>query len=95
MSQIISGKSNRQISNGLRWFRKDSFNPSQVSPLKISQRGSPKKVICINTGEEFSSISQAEETLKNRGVKVSGSHITSVCKGQRKVAGGFRWSYKS
>jgi len=94
VSQIISGKSSRQISNGLRWFRKDSFHPSQVLPLKISQKGSPKKVICIDTGEEFSSISQAEATLKSRGVKVSGSHITSVCKGKRKVAGGYRWSYK-
>jgi hypothetical protein len=60
----------------------------------MSQKGSPKKVICIDTGEEFSSISQAEATLKSRGVKVSGSHITSVCKGKRKVAGGYRWSYK-
>jgi len=94
VSQIVSGKSDRQISNGLRWFKKDSFNISQIEPLRISLRGSPKTVICIETGEEFESISIAEATLRDRGIKVSGSHITSVCKGRRKIAGGFSWKYK-
>ena len=54
----------------------------------------PKEVICIETGEEFASISIAETTFRNRGIKVSGSHITSVCKGRRKIAGGYSWKYK-
>ena len=94
VSQIISGKSDRQIANGLRWFKKDSFNPSQIDPLRISLRGSPKAVICVETGEVFESISNAEVTLRDRGIKVSGSHITSVCKGRRKIAGGYSWQYK-
>jgi predicted RNA-binding Zn-ribbon protein involved in translation (DUF1610 family) len=94
VSQIISGKSERQIANGLRWFKKDSFDKNQISPLRMSLRGSPKEVICIETGEEFASISIAETTLRNRGIKVSGSHITSVCKGRRKIASGFTWKYK-
>ncbi len=94
ISQIISKKSNRQIANGLRWFQKDSFDSSLIEPLKKSKRGDPKSVICIETGEEFESISIAEETLRNRGIKISGSHITSVCKGRRRVAGGFGWKYK-
>lgn len=94
VSQIISGKSDRQIANGLRWFKKDSFDTNQIEPLRISQRGSPKEVICVETGEEFASILIAEKTLKDRGIKISGSHITSVCKGRRKVAGGFSWKYK-
>jgi len=65
-----------------------------VEPLRISQRGSPRAVICMETGEEFESILIAEVTLRGRGIKVSGSHITSVCKGRRKVAGGFSWQYK-
>jgi hypothetical protein len=94
VSQIISGKSDRQIANGLRWFKKDSFDMTQMEPLRMSQRGSPKAVICTETGEEFESISIAEATLRDRGIKISGSHITSVCKGRRKVAGGFSWKYK-
>lgn len=94
VSQIVSGKSDRQISNGLRWFKKDSFDSAQIEPLRMSQRGSPKAVICIETGEEFESISIAEAKLRDRGIKISGSHITSVCKGRRKVAGGFSWKYK-
>ena len=94
VSQIISGSPDRQISNGLRWFKKDSFDPTQIEPLRMSQRGSPKAVICTETGEEFESISIAEAALRERGIKISGSHITSVCKGRRKVAGGFSWKYK-
>lgn len=94
ISQIISGKSERQVSNGLRWFKKDSFDINQIEPLRISLRGGPKTVICNETGEEFESISIAEATLRGRGIKVSGSHISSVCKGKRKIAGGFTWSYK-
>ena len=94
VSQIIAGKSDRQIANGLRWFKKDSFDTNQVEPHRMSRRGSPKEVICIETGEEFASILIAETTLKNREIKVSGSHITSVCKGRRKTAGGYTWKYK-
>jgi hypothetical protein len=67
VSQIISGNSDRQIANGLRWFKKDSFDSNQIEPLRMSRRGSPKEVICIETGEEFASISIAETTLKDRG----------------------------
>jgi hypothetical protein len=94
VSQIVSGKSDRQIANGLRWFKKDSFDMTQMEPHRMSLRGSPKAVICIETGEEFESISIAEAKLRDRGIKISGSHITSVCKGRRKVAGGFSWKYK-
>ena len=94
VSQIISGKSDRQIANGLRWFKKDSFEMSQIEPLRMSQRGNPKAVICVETGEEFVSILIAESALRDRGIKVSGSHITSVCKGRRKLAGGYTWRYK-
>ena len=94
VSQIISGRSDRQIANGLRWFKKDSFDTNQIEPLRTSRRGSPKGVICIETGEEFASILIAEKTFKDRGIQVSGSHITSVCKGRRKVAGGYSWKYK-
>ena len=60
----------------------------------MSHRGGPKVVICLDTNEEFESITIAENVLRSRGIKVSGSHITSVCKGRRKIAGGYSWKYK-
>ncbi len=94
VSTIVSGTSERQISHGLRWFRKSNFDASKVSKLKQSNRGNPKAVICLDSGEEFESISIAEQALRLRGVKVSGSHISTVCKGKRRVAGGLSWAYK-
>lgn len=93
VSTIIANASDRQISHGLRWFKKSSFDPKDVSPLKASNRGNPKTIVCLDTGEEFESISIAEQTLRSRGIKISGSHISSVCKGKRKIAGGLRWAY--
>ncbi len=80
VSTIIANKSDRQISHGLRWFKKSSFDRKDVSPLKASNRGNPKTIVCLDTGEEFNSISIAEQTLRSRGIKISGSHISSVCK---------------
>lgn len=94
VSTIIANKSDRQISHGLRWFKKSSFDRKDVSPLKASNRGNPKTIVCLDTGEEFISISIAEQTLRSRGIKISGSHISSVCKGKRKIAGGLKWAYK-
>lgn len=94
VSTIIANTSDRQISHGLRWFKKSSFDPKDVSPLKASNRGNPKTIVCLDTGEEFESISIAEQTLRSRGIKISGSHISSVCKGKRKIAGGLKWAYK-
>ncbi len=93
VSMIISEKYNRQIAHGLRWFKKSNFDPLNITPLKIPQKGNPRSVICVDTGEIFQNIKLAEQTLRSRGVKISGSHISSACKGKRKIAGGFRWVY--
>ena len=93
VSSIVSGRSERQISHGLRWFIKSTFDPSSIAPLKKSNRGNPKSIVCLDTGEKFESVLIAEQTLRERGIKVSGSHISSVCKGKRIVAGGLRWAY--
>jgi len=95
VSSIVSATSGRQISHGLRWFKKSTFNLNDVVQPKNSNRGNPKTVVCLDTGEEFDSISIAEQTLRARGVKISGSHISSVCKGKRKIAGGLKWEFKN
>lgn len=47
-----------------------------------------RKVLCIDTGEIFESIGQAEKQKK-----ISHSTIINCCKGKGKTAGGFRWQY--
>lgn len=47
-----------------------------------------KSIICLETGIIYSSIKKAsEETNINSG------HISDVCKGNRKTAGGYHWQY--
>ena len=47
-----------------------------------------KEVVCIETGEVFSSIRQA-----SKSINVDPSSITKCCKGKRKTAGGYHWQY--
>lgn len=47
-----------------------------------------KKVLCIETGEVFESSREAE-----RKTGVAQSHISSVCNGKQKTAGGYHWTY--
>ena len=47
-----------------------------------------KEVVCIETGEVFSSIRQA-----SKSINVDPSSITKCCKGKRKTAGGYHRQY--
>lgn len=63
-----------------------------------SRRGDPKRVICV-IRERFSTpllrlLSLTAVIMASMEVtSTQGSHITSVCKGKREIAGGFRWAY--
>lgn len=47
-----------------------------------------KKVICVETGEIFNSVTGAAEYYN-----LKPTHISRVCKGKRKRTGGFHWRY--
>ena len=47
-----------------------------------------KKVICINTGEIFDTITQAADKYNTHPTTIS-----KVCKGKRKTAGEMTWQY--
>lgn len=93
VSMVLSDKYDRQLSGGLRWFRAEEYAHGDITHLAKSKRGSPRRVLCIETGEVFDSISSAAKAIGEQGLSVSGSHITSVCKGRRKSAAGYTWSY--
>lgn len=69
----------------------EGMKHSEESKKKMSKshkgKGN-KKVINLDTGEIFNSISEAMEKYPN-----CGTHISSVCKGKRKTAGGYHWTY--
>ena len=49
-----------------------------------------RKVLCIETGEVFDSVSEANISL---GRRANDSRITQVCKGKRNTTGGYHWTY--
>lgn len=49
-----------------------------------------KKVLCVETGQVFDSMIDAQ-----RETGINYRHISDVCLGKRKTAGGFQWKYLS
>ena len=47
-----------------------------------------KKVMCVESGMIYGSITKASEVTN-----ISGSSISSCCRGRRKTAGGFHWKF--
>lgn len=60
---------------------------SEEHKKKLKEAGS-KKVICIEMGIVFDSMTEASEVLN-----VSRCNISGCCTGKRKTAGGFHWKY--
>lgn len=54
----------------------------------INRKDQSKKVLCVETGEIFESISDA-----HRKTGITLSSISSVCNGKLKTAGKFHWRY--
>ena len=78
-----SEEAKRKTSETLKKRYEDIEN---INRLIATHEG--KRVICVETGEVFSSVRRA--SLK---YNISHYSISEVCKGNRKSAGGYRWSY--
>ena len=53
--------------------------------LKVDE-AKHKAVLCVETGEVF-------KRMKDAQIKYKTAHISAVCKGYRKTAGGYSWCY--
>jgi len=80
ISSVCSGK--RKIAGGYRW----SYFKNKKQPKRTSVNN--KVVKNIDTGLIFPSACEA-----GRFYKINNSHISAVCRGKRKTAGGYRWYY--
>ena len=89
---IIHDINGRQISGGLRWFIAKDFDPDNIPPMR-EKRTNQRPVRCIETGDIFKTSKLAEEAMRSPEHLVCASKITSVCRGHREKAGGYRWEY--
>jgi hypothetical protein len=86
ISSVLNGK--RRSAGGKRWVYAKDYDPSiPVLPLP-SENYRRLRVLCIEDNKVFDSLVEA-----GIAYGISGSHITSVCRGRRKSAGGKTWRY--
>lgn len=77
---------------GIMKSNKTSFKKGNIPPFKNKKipfeiyEHRCKKIICVETGEIYNSISEAQKIKKC-------SNISQVCRGIRKIAGGYHWRY--
>lgn len=77
----------RETSGGLHWDYYDEEKEYRLDNyIKKRVFHNQRRIICINTGIIYDSITQAQ---KETGV----NNISSVCKGKFLTAGGMQWSY--
>lgn len=87
-------KGNIPWNKGMKGIRLSNygFEKGHIPPFKGKKvpfeiyESKCKKVLCIETGEIFVSVSEAQRTKKCR-------NISQVCKGKRNIAGGYHWRY--
>lgn len=89
--------------NGLKYAQtywqehKEEHNDQLAKAREKAIKACSCKVLCIELNLIFESLAEAErwsQTDQNpNGKKCSHQHISKVCKGQRKTAGGYKWKY--
>lgn len=80
------------------WIEHPEEKAEQLKRAQIAGgKAVSKKVLCIETQMTFDSLSEAEEWSKSAnnpiGKIAHHQHISKVCKGTRKTAGGYHWKY--
>lgn len=86
LSAVLAGK--RRIAGGYRWMWADEFVNLVELPALPEKKLKRRMVLRVEDGQVFSSVSDAA-----RSSETTSGHITSVCRGQRKTAGGYSWKY--
>ena len=84
----INHKDENKLNNmadNLEWCTIQYNNNYNNHNVKINAK-KRKSVMCIETKTIYKSITEAEETTKIK-------HISDVCLGYRKTAGGYHWKY--
>lgn len=60
----------------------------KIGEAQKNRKDQSKKVLCVETGEIFESMAEAE-----RKTGVNNHHISEVCRGKLKTTGGYHWKW--
>lgn len=80
-----------KCSKGHEWQTKIESRVQAKTGCPYCSDKAHKKVVCIETGCVFDSLSEASE--KTFGNLKNVTNISNVCKGKRKKAGGYHWKF--
>lgn len=80
----------QKTSESLKQYYANEENIERMRKIRaVSNRMAlGKKVLCVETGAVYETISDAAAEMK-----IQHSNISYVCKGKRKTAGGYHWAY--
>lgn len=78
----------RRTASGKRWVFAKDYDPAAPIPQLRAKKVTTLKVLCVEDNRIFGSLTDA-----GNAYGISSSHITSVCRGTRKSAGGKTWRY--
>ncbi|MDR6389231.1 GIY-YIG nuclease family protein [Paraburkholderia phenoliruptrix] len=100
-STISAACSGRRLRTayGFRWGRPGDEDKPQAITIKNVRRGAThyaaRSVVCIQTGMQFGTVSEAAQWLRNHGFPTaSHRHISALCNGRRgQTAYGYQWKY--
>ena len=80
-----------KCSKGHEWQTKIESRVQAKTGCPYCSDKAHKKVVCIETGCVFDSLSEASE--KTFGNLKNVTNISNVCKGKREKAGGYHWKF--
>lgn len=87
ISKANKGRKSHRLGKHLSEEHKKNLRKSHTG-MSGANNPSARKVLCIETGEIYSTIKEASNKMC-----ISSSSICSCCRGNRKTAGGFHWKY--
>ena len=76
------------ISEKVKEYYATHENPGLMTRIEYCRTVQAKPVRCVETGVEYPSAQEA-----HRQTGINRSHISEVCRGERKRAGGVRWEF--
>ena len=86
--RVRSVEARQKTSESLKQYYKDEDNKKRLVEVRRKRRNRAKPVVCIETGEVFNAVIDAE-----RKYSIGHQNIVKVCRGERTRAGGYTWKY--